>query len=113
MRNLDRPVGGRGPITWLGGHRVLEFGVQGYPVPDFKPGATIYHDSASPSPILVTIQGGAGHTWTVDQPMPGTAESAQSCDGYWYSSMITAARGRNSGGTIGSSDTIAGQLVPD
>src|SRR2546430_17313495 len=36
---------------------------------DLKPGATIYRDDVT---VLAPVQGGAGFSWTLDQPMAAT-----------------------------------------
>jgi hypothetical protein len=117
MRNLALGSASAAPpyAKFTAGMRILEFftddGVGGF-IPtlvDLKPGATFFHDGYR---ACVTIQGGAGSSYLVDQPFAYSA-SYPGVSG-WYTSDRTSAKGRNSNGNPDTlANTIAGLLVPD
>jgi len=113
-RNLERgSQWGVAPFAYFtAGQRQLEFFAASndkstpYPV-DLKPGATFYQDGYQ---ALVTIQGGSGHSYLVDQPFTYTSNGV----GGWYTSDRSAGRARGSTNNVDSVPAIVcGLLIPD
>jgi len=113
-RNLvHNSAAGWGFGSWLHttqDSRVVEFkdAAGGNPVNvDLKPGCTIYLDQIS---VLVTVQGGSGSVYVVDQKIPTTWAGYQN----WYMSDHSTSKGRGNTNSPGAGNTtIGGLLVPD